>query len=87
MGIVCLVDRTALLNSTPNALTKYGSNLLQEKQFPWTELQQQILLGSYWFGYIFTLVPSNPLESHPLSDASCHRFLFQRWLAIDRMGS
>jgi len=30
---------------------------LQEKQFNWIELQQQILLGGYWAGYIFTQVP------------------------------
>ena len=38
-----------------NALQKGG--FLKEKQFNWIELQQQILLGSYWAGYIFTQVP------------------------------
>ena len=28
-----------------------------EKQFYWEEFQQQILLGGYWAGYIFTQVP------------------------------
>jgi hypothetical protein len=37
------------------ALQKKG--FLQEKQFNWIELQQQILLGGYWAGYIFTQVP------------------------------
>jgi hypothetical protein len=31
--------------------------IFQDKQFYWTELQQQILLGGYWAGYIFTQVP------------------------------
>ena len=30
---------------------------LQEKQFNWIEFQQQLLLGGYWAGYIFTQVP------------------------------
>jgi len=37
------------------AMQKRG--FLKEKQFNWIELQQQILLGSYWAGYIFTQVP------------------------------
>jgi hypothetical protein len=38
-----------------NAIQKRG--YLQEKQFNWGELQQQILLGGYWAGYIFTQIP------------------------------
>lgn len=34
---------------------KFG--FLAEKQFYWGELQQQILLGGYWAGYIFTQIP------------------------------
>jgi len=37
------------------AIQKGG--FLNEKQFNWIELQQQILLGGYWAGYIFTQVP------------------------------
>jgi hypothetical protein len=72
MSIVCMVDKrninalstspsysTRFDNRTSAISTKYGSQFLKEKQFLWTELQQQILLGAYWFGYIFTLVPSN----------------------------
>jgi len=33
------------------------TGFLREKQFNWVELQQQILLGGYWAGYIFTQVP------------------------------
>jgi hypothetical protein len=72
MGIVCMVNRTNIntisrstsypgqyINSTSVLPTKYGSQFLKDKQFFWSELQQQILLGAYWFGYIFTLLPSN----------------------------
>jgi len=31
--------------------------IFQEKQFIWNEFQQQMLLGGYWAGYIFTQVP------------------------------
>jgi len=31
--------------------------IFQEKQFHWIERQQQILLGGYWAGYIFTQIP------------------------------
>lgn len=34
-----------------------------EKQFNWIELQQQILLGGYWAGYIFTQVPGGWLAT------------------------
>jgi hypothetical protein len=72
MSIVCMVNRTntnilsnltssstQIDNRTSAISVKYGSQFLKEKQFAWTELQQQILLGAYWFGYIFTLLPSN----------------------------
>jgi hypothetical protein len=38
-----------------NPIQKGG--FFDEKQFNWIELQQQILLGGYWAGYIFTQVP------------------------------
>lgn len=34
-----------------------------EKQFHWNELQQQILLGGYWAGYIFTQIPGGWLAT------------------------
>jgi len=71
MGIVCMVDRTNIKtlskapsdfaqfdNRTVTISTKYGTRFLKDKKFLWSEFQQQILLGAYWFGYIFTLVPS-----------------------------
>ena len=62
MGIVCMVNRTTTDNASKFSL-KYGSELLNDKKFAWTEFQQQILLGAYWFGYIFTLIPSNLSEN------------------------
>ncbi|CAM2714683.1 unnamed protein product [Rotaria socialis] len=70
MGIVCMVNRTNInsianrtLSSSQNdkisikTSTKYGSDIFQEKQFFFTEFQQQILLGAHWFGYLLTLAP------------------------------
>ena len=72
MAIVCMVDKSNLyieskptlypgqfINGTVNIPTKYGSQFLDDKKFLWSEFQQQILLGAYWFGYIFTLLLSN----------------------------
>ncbi|CAF4303181.1 unnamed protein product, partial [Rotaria magnacalcarata] len=71
MGIVCMVNRTNInsianrtLSSSQSDIisiktsTKYGSDIFKEKQFFFTELQQQILLGAHWFGYILTLAPA-----------------------------
>lgn len=68
MAIVCMVDRTPKSQTTLNLTwsnqtitetrSKIGPSFINERRFPWNELQQQILLGAYWFGYIFTLVPS-----------------------------
>ncbi|CAF1103949.1 unnamed protein product [Rotaria sp. Silwood1] len=41
----------------PILTTIQKRGFLKEKQFNWIELQQQILLGGYWAGYIFTQVP------------------------------
>ena len=52
--------RRMLSSSTtlkPQTTTIAKRGFLREKQFNWAELQQQILLGSYWAGYIFTQVP------------------------------
>jgi hypothetical protein len=46
---------TSTINPIITAIQKRG--FLKEKQFNWIELQQQILLGGYWAGYIFTQVP------------------------------
>ncbi len=68
MGIVCMVNRTnintvlnstsysdQIVNKTSPTSSNYRSQFLKEKRFFLTESQQQILLGAYWFGYIFTL--------------------------------
>ena len=65
IAIVCMVNRTKViehsnmtdfkLNTSTTAIQKLG--YIKEKQFNWIELQQQILLGGYWAGYIFTQVP------------------------------
>lgn len=41
----------------PLVATLQKRGYLDEKRFNWIELQQQILLGGYWAGYIFTQVP------------------------------
>jgi len=41
----------------PSIVPIEKGGIFQDKQFYWTELQQQILLGGYWAGYIFTQVP------------------------------
>ncbi|CAF0852556.1 unnamed protein product [Rotaria sordida] len=70
MGIVCMVNRTNINtassitsysiqthNRTIKIPTKYGSQYLEDKQFVLSESQQQILLGTHFFGYLLTLAP------------------------------
>lgn len=96
MAIVCMVDKRNLnsaarptldseefVDETVSVPTKYGSELLPEKQFLWSEFQQQILLGAYWFGYIFTLIPSLRIEP-PFNYSSIS--LSHRRLVIDHIG-
>lgn len=52
------IINNTLTNQKPivhTSIPKLG--FLSEKQFNWVELQQQILLGGYWAGYIFTQIP------------------------------
>lgn len=46
---------TTTIKPIDNSIEKGG--IFEEKQFEWSELQQQFLLGAYWAGYIFTQVP------------------------------
>lgn len=46
---------SAHLSTTGKPNEQFG--FLTEKRFNWIELQQQILLGGYWAGYIFTQIP------------------------------
>ncbi len=65
MAIVCMVNRTNIDTTskvvsnvtTPITIVKYGSQFLKEKQWFFNEFQQQILLGAYWLGCTFGLVP------------------------------
>lgn len=41
----------------PAPILQQKGGFFEEKQFAWTELWQQILLGAYWAGYTFTQVP------------------------------
>ena len=50
-----VADLPTTMRPVITALQKRG--YLSEKRFNWIELQQQILLGGYWAGYIFTQVP------------------------------
>lgn len=50
-----ILHASPTLRPIVNAIQKI--RFLQEKQFNWIELQQQILLGGYWAGYIFTQIP------------------------------
>lgn len=62
---VHIADDRIYLKSTTiapimNKIEKFG--FLQEKQFNWIQLQEQILLGSYWAGYIFTQIPGTYID-------------------------
>ena len=76
IAIVCMVNRTDI-STTP---TKIGTNLFKEKQFQWTELEQQLILGAYWAGYILSLVPGKIkysfLETYALN--------ILRWLVVNQ---
>jgi hypothetical protein len=50
-----IIHSSTTMRPILTAIQKIG--FLKEKQFNWIELQQQILLGGYWAGYIFTQVP------------------------------
>lgn len=54
-----------------NIIKKGG--IFEEKQFYWTELQQQLLLGGYWGGYIFTQLPG--MLKILLSSSYCNNIL------------
>lgn len=69
IAIICMVNRTNVsteietkhfiyenttLSESPN---RFGSKFFKEKQFRWSELEQQLILGAYWAGYILTLIP------------------------------
>ncbi|CAF3562240.1 unnamed protein product [Rotaria sordida] len=47
----------------PILTTIQKRGFLKDKQFNWSELKQQALLGGYWSGYIFTQVPGGWLAT------------------------
>lgn len=68
ISIVCMINKTNT-NSKLESTFYLTSNkkissekivlLFQEKQFPWAESEQQMVLGAYWIGYLITLIPGN----------------------------
>lgn len=48
---------TTIATQTISSVAIEKTGFLDDKQFDWNELQQQLLLGGYWAGYIFTQVP------------------------------
>ena len=50
-----LFDTTTTVQKMSGQIQKGG--MFEEKQFLWSEFEQQLLLGGYWGGYIFTQVP------------------------------
>jgi len=47
----------------PQAVAIEKGGIFEEKQFYWDEFQQQLLLGGYWGGYIFTQIPGGWLAT------------------------
>ncbi|CAF0973342.1 unnamed protein product [Adineta steineri] len=56
-----IIDQSTTIKPISAPIEKGG--MFEEKQFFWTELHQQILLGGYWAGYIFTQVPGGWLAT------------------------
>ena len=58
------IDTIYPSSTTIKAVTKVFQKIgwIDNKQFSWGELQQQMLLGGYWAGYIFTQVPGKYLN-------------------------
>ena len=64
MAIVCMVNKTRLNPVSQGKIINNITNIrttifFEEKQFFWSEWDQQLILGSYWLGYLCTLIPSN----------------------------
>ena len=86
IAIVCMVNKTGLPSQSDAKMNIIGNNsrtiqrsslFFQEKQFLWSEWNQQIVLASYWGGYLFTLIPSKLLEKY------FHRRKKNRFLSFD----
>ena len=56
IAIVCMVEKSGVGNRSENL--PRSSFVFEERRFLWNEWDQQIIFGSYWGGYLLTLVPS-----------------------------
>jgi hypothetical protein len=56
IAIVCMIDKIGLENNS--RILPHSSLFFKEQRFLWSEWDQQIIFGSYWGGYLFTLIPS-----------------------------
>lgn len=96
IGIVCMINKTYInteLESIPyvnhfdsqviHIPSKNTVLLFQEKRFPWTEFQQQMVLGAYWIGYLLTLIPGNENNQKNKLIFYVAFALYHRWLVID----
>lgn len=75
MAIVCMIKRN---DSNILSQINRSSFVFEEQRFLWNEWDQQIILGSYWIGYLFTLIPSKTKrerERHVLSQEQVVSFL------------
>ncbi|CAF1507024.1 unnamed protein product, partial [Didymodactylos carnosus] len=59
ISITCMINKTVSYEANPKQITL----LLKRKQYHWSESNQQLLLGAYWAGYIFTQIPGGWLAS------------------------
>ncbi|CAF3970941.1 unnamed protein product [Adineta steineri] len=72
IAIVCMVNKTKsnfelepknnMIQNHTISTVRRTSLFFNEKQFFWNEWDQQIILGSYWAGYLLTLIPSGWLS-------------------------
>lgn len=83
IAIVCMINKTELLIANNSRIIQRSSLFFKERQFLWNEWDQQIILGSYWGGYLLTLIPSKYfIAEQKRKDLS---FVI-RWLVIDYIG-
>ncbi|UJR21297.1 hypothetical protein I4U23_024388 [Adineta vaga] len=63
IAIICMINRKKFGFTNEQIETVDRQTLFfEEKTFLWNEWNQQIILGSYWAGYLLTLIPSGWLS-------------------------